>query len=100
MIIALPISCLRIYDFHTFLGPGSGFCGIVILIYLLAKKKPEIIYHNGFLLSGLLLLWGPFIAFQNKDSLYIEWQHGFYLFIPELIFSFCFVLLVKKILLK
>ncbi|MDP1764162.1 MAG: hypothetical protein Q8L07_09775 [Sediminibacterium sp.] len=100
MILALPISCLGIYDFYSFLGPASGISGVVILIYLLVKKKAEIIYHKGLILSGLLLLWGPFIAFQNKESLHIEWQHGFYLFIPQLIFGCCFVLLVKQILLN
>lgn len=95
MILALPMSCLGIYDFYSFLGPASGFIGIIILIYLLVKKKYENIYHNGLILSGLLLLWGPFIAFQNKESLQFEWQHGVYLFIPQLLFSCCFVLLVK-----
>lgn len=100
MILALPMSCLGIYDFYSFLGTASGFSGIIILIYLLIKKKNETIYHNRLILSGLLLLWGPFIVFQTQESLQIEWQHGFYLFIPELIFGCCFVLLVKRILVK
>lgn len=100
MFMALPVSCLGVYDVYTFLVPACGFSGIIILIYLLIRKKAEIIYHNGLLLAGLLLLWAPFIAFQNKESLRMEWQHGFYLFIPEVIFCCCFVLLVKRILAK
>lgn len=100
MFMALPVSCLGIYDVYTFFVPASGFSGIIILIYLLVREKGEIIYRNGLLLSGLILLWTPFIAFQNKESLQIEWQHGFYLFIPELIFGCCFVLLAKRILAK
>lgn len=100
MIMALPISSIGIYDFYTFLWPATGFSGILILIYKLIRNKTGIIYHNGLLLLGLLLLWGPFIGFQNKESLHLEWQHGFYLFIPELIFGCCFVLLIKQILFK
>ena len=100
MIIALPISCIGIYDFYTFLWPATGFSGIVIFIYILVKNKTGIIYHKGLLLSGLLLVLGPFIGFQTKESLQLEWQHGFFLFIPQVIFGCCFVLLVKQILLK
>lgn len=100
MMMALPVSCLGIYDVYTFLVPASGFSGVLIMLYLLVRKTSGTIYHNGLLLSGLLLLWVPFIAFQDKESLHIEWQHGFYLFIPELIFGCCFILLVKRILFK
>lgn len=100
MFLALPIACFGTYDIYTFLVPVCGFSGIIILINILVKKNAEIIYYNGLLLLGLLLLWVPFIAFQDKESLHIEWQHGFYLFIPELIFGCCFVLLVKRILFR
>lgn len=100
MIMALPISCIGVYDFYTFLWPAAGFSGIVILIYILVKNKTGILYHKGLLLFGLLLLLGPFIAFQTKESLQLEWQHGFFLFVPQVIFGCCFVLLVKQILLK
>jgi hypothetical protein len=100
MIMALPVSCIGIYDFYTFLVPATGFSGVLILIYILIRNKTEILYHNGLLLLGLLLLCGPFIGFQNKESLHLELEHGLYLFIPELIFGCCFVFFVKQILLK
>ena len=96
MILALPISCIGIYDFLTLLSPLSGFMGIGIILYFLINKKVQTMCRNWLLFTGLFLLWGPIIAFQDKKALQFEWQHGIYLFIPELVFVICFIIITIK----
>lgn len=89
MFLALPLSCFGIYDWSSFLGPAGGFAGIASLIYLLARKSRVKVYHNIILLLGLLLSWLPFVYFQDKKTLEIEWNHGVYLFLPQVVYLFC-----------
>lgn len=100
MFLALPVSFLGVYDFYTLLVPVTGFSGIGVLMYLAFRNKLRKTHHNGLLLSGLLLLLGPFLAIHNKESILLEWEHGAYLFIPELLFFGCFILFLKRILVK